>query len=364
MARAPTCPSRPPATIVHGDYRLGNTMVADDLPARLVAIFDWELATIGDPLADVGYLTITWVERDDPRTRCSARCRRSPGARASRPADELIALYEEASGRSVSNLRWYQTLALWKSAVFMEGNYKRSLAGTTDDPYLKLFDEGVPAARRGRLGGGERAGSQHVNGLLVDFGGVLTTNVFDSFRAFCVDRGPRSRRDQAALPRGPRGAPAGSRPRDRGGDRGRVRRALRRAARHRATRAGLVERMFSGSQPDEAMLAALRAARAAGIRTGLISNSMGAGRYDRDAFPELFDGVVISGDVGLHKPQPEIFRLGCERVGLEPEAVRVRGRPARELRGRRGRGHDRRAPPRRRDHRARARAAARAWSSR
>ena len=67
------------------------------------------------------------------------------------------------------------------------------------------------------------------------------------------------------------------------------------------------------------MLAALRAARAAGIRTGLISNSMGAGRYDRDAFPELFDGVVISGDVGLHKPQPEIFRLGCERVGLEPE---------------------------------------------
>ena len=66
------------------------------------------------------------------------------------------------------------------------------------------------------------------------------------------------------------------------------------------------------------MLGALRAARAAGIRTGLISNSMGPGRYDRDAFPELFDGVVISGDVGMHKPQPEIFRLGCERVGLEP----------------------------------------------
>jgi aminoglycoside phosphotransferase (APT) family kinase protein len=59
--------------------------------------------------------------------------------------DELIALYEEATGRSVSNLRWYQTLAIWKAAVFMEGNYKRSLAGTTDDPYLKLFDEGVPA---------------------------------------------------------------------------------------------------------------------------------------------------------------------------------------------------------------------------
>ena len=51
---------------MHGDYRLGNTMVADDPPPRIVAIFDWEMATIGDPLADVGYLTVTWVERDDP----------------------------------------------------------------------------------------------------------------------------------------------------------------------------------------------------------------------------------------------------------------------------------------------------------
>jgi aminoglycoside phosphotransferase (APT) family kinase protein len=55
-----------------------------------------------------------------------------------------VALYEERSGRAVGNLRWYQALALWKAAVFMEGNYKRSLAGTTDDPWLRLFDEGVP----------------------------------------------------------------------------------------------------------------------------------------------------------------------------------------------------------------------------
>jgi aminoglycoside phosphotransferase (APT) family kinase protein len=136
-------PESPAATIVHGDYRLGNTMVADDLPARLVAIFDWELATIGDPLADMGYLTIHWVERDDPGTLLSSLS--AVTRREGFPSrDELIAMYEEAGGRSVSNLRWYQTLALWKSAVFMEGNYKRSLAGTTDDPYLKLFDEGVP----------------------------------------------------------------------------------------------------------------------------------------------------------------------------------------------------------------------------
>jgi aminoglycoside phosphotransferase (APT) family kinase protein len=59
--------------------------------------------------------------------------------------DELIELYEERTGRSVSSLRWYQTLALWKAAVFMEGNYKRFSQGMSDDEYLGLFDEGVPA---------------------------------------------------------------------------------------------------------------------------------------------------------------------------------------------------------------------------
>ena len=67
------------------------------------------------------------------------------------------------------------------------------------------------------------------------------------------------------------------------------------------------------------MVEAVRRARAQGIRTGLISNSMGAGRYDRSSFPELFDGVVISGDEGMHKPEPAIYELGCERVGLAPE---------------------------------------------
>jgi epoxide hydrolase-like predicted phosphatase len=84
-------------------------------------------------------------------------------------------------------------------------------------------------------------------------------------------------------------------------------------------RSGLVDRMFGGLRSDEEMLAAVRRARAEGIRTGLVSNSMGAGRYDRAAFGELFDGVVISGEVGMHKPQPEIFLLGAERAGLPPE---------------------------------------------
>jgi aminoglycoside phosphotransferase (APT) family kinase protein len=135
-------PESPPATIVHGDYRLGNTMFAGEAPARLVAIFDWEMGTIGDPLADLGYLTVNWIERDDPDF--MFRTREVTRREGFQTRDELLALYEERTGRSMSDLRWYQALALWKTAVFMEGNYKRSLAGTTDDPFLKLFDEGVP----------------------------------------------------------------------------------------------------------------------------------------------------------------------------------------------------------------------------
>ena len=61
-------PQSPPTTIVHGDYRLGNTLFADRAPARLAAILDWEMATLGDPLADIGYLMVHWVQAGDPPT--------------------------------------------------------------------------------------------------------------------------------------------------------------------------------------------------------------------------------------------------------------------------------------------------------
>jgi aminoglycoside phosphotransferase (APT) family kinase protein len=136
-------PASPEATIVHGDFRLGNTMFANDVPARLVSIFDWEMATIGDPLADLGYMTATWSQRDDPTGTMFDLTTVTHGE-GFPTRDELVARYEELSGRSMSDLRWYQALALWKAAVFMEGNYKRSVMGTTDDEYLKLFDKGVP----------------------------------------------------------------------------------------------------------------------------------------------------------------------------------------------------------------------------
>jgi putative hydrolase of the HAD superfamily len=157
-----------------------------------------------------------------------------------------------------------------------------------------------------------------MKGLLLDFGGVLTTNVFDSFRDFCVAEGlepdavKRLFRDQPLARELVRGLETGELSEDEFGERFGELLEL-------DDRRGLVDRMFGTLREDERMVGAVRRARAAGIRTGLVSNSMGAGRYDRATFPELFDGVVISGDVGMHKPQPEIFLLGAERAGVAPE---------------------------------------------
>ena len=136
-------PSSGPATIVHGDYRLGNTIYAAEPPARLLAVLDWEMATIGDPLADLGYLCMMWTDKNDPE----GGMRENLGGVTRQPGfptrEELIASYEQRTGRSMQDLRWYTTLALWKSIVFMEGNYKRAVSGSTDDPYLKQFADGV-----------------------------------------------------------------------------------------------------------------------------------------------------------------------------------------------------------------------------
>jgi len=158
-----------------------------------------------------------------------------------------------------------------------------------------------------------------VRGLLVDYGGVLTTNVFDSFRAFCQNEGLDPETVKWLFREDPRALEC-----VRGRERGELTETDFAArfgellALEPARRDGLVERMFGHIEPDEEMVEALRRARAQGVRTGLISNSMGAGRYDRSVFPELFDGVVISGDEGMHKPEPAIYELGCERVGLPP----------------------------------------------
>ncbi|MBV9421528.1 MAG: phosphotransferase family protein [Solirubrobacterales bacterium] len=138
---AANLPDSPPATIVHGDYRLGNTMFAVTAPAHLVAIFDWEMATIGDPLADVGYMMIHWTQAGDRVGKFNLHSVTTLPGFPTR--EELIVRYDDRAGRPVQALDWYVTLALWKAVVFMEGNYKRAVVGSTDDPYLKSFGDGV-----------------------------------------------------------------------------------------------------------------------------------------------------------------------------------------------------------------------------
>jgi len=156
--------------------------------------------------------------------------------------------------------------------------------------------------------------------LLVDFGGVLTTNVFDAFADFCRAEGlaPDTVRDRFMTD---------PEARDLLGDleTGRIDEAEfepRFAALLGLERAeGLIDRLFAGMVPEPAMLDAVRAARRGGVRTGLLSNSWGQERYDRATLEELFDAVVISGEVGMRKPSPEIYALAAERLGREPERI-------------------------------------------
>jgi putative hydrolase of the HAD superfamily len=181
---------------------------------------------------------------------------------------------------------------------------------------------------------GENGGPRR--GLLVDFGGVLTTDVFSSFQDFCRAEGL----EPDAVAQRFRGDPD-------------ARQLLFDLEVGKLTEeefeprfahvigiadsADLIDRLFAGMRPDYAMVNAVRAAKDAGVRTGLVSNSWGKGRYDRSQFPVLFDGVVISGEVGLRKPEPRIYELGAQSIGLgAAECVFVDDlpgnlKPAREL---------------------------------
>ena len=146
LARA--LPASPPATIVHGDYRLGNMALDRRDPGRVVAVFDWEMATLGDPLADLGYTLIYWTEAGEQAaggveaTAVSAQ----PGffTRA-----ELTEAYAKASGRDVDAIDFYQVLALTKLAVISEGIYKRFQLGKTVGPGFEGMRRATePLARR------------------------------------------------------------------------------------------------------------------------------------------------------------------------------------------------------------------------
>ena len=140
-------PSSGEPTIVHGDYKLDNVVFDLRERPRLSALLDWEMSTIGDPLADVGWMLSFWRESGDPAefVMDEQTVTRQPGF-ASR--QELIDRYAERSGRPVHDLPFYLVLAVWKLAILLEGSYARHLAGMTDDPFFAHMEEGVPALAR------------------------------------------------------------------------------------------------------------------------------------------------------------------------------------------------------------------------
>jgi aminoglycoside phosphotransferase (APT) family kinase protein len=117
-------PEQGPAAIVHGDYRLDNTMLGDDGKVR--AVLDWEICTLGDPLADVGLLMVYWAEAGDANALLGISPTASPGfpTRA-----ELRERYAERSGRDVSQLDFYVSFGYWKLACILEGVYSRYAGG-------------------------------------------------------------------------------------------------------------------------------------------------------------------------------------------------------------------------------------------
>ena len=143
-----------PATVVHGDYRLGNLMVERDRPDRVIAVLDWEMGAIGDPRADLGYLLATYAEPGGEPSPLGV----SPvTAFEGFPTKAgLVARYAERSGRDAGRLEWFEALALWKAAVFCEAIYGRFVRGElgAEDARAAAFEHAVPRmaeAAAGRL---------------------------------------------------------------------------------------------------------------------------------------------------------------------------------------------------------------------
>jgi aminoglycoside phosphotransferase (APT) family kinase protein len=118
-------PEQGPASIVHGDYRLDNCMVDDD--GEVIAVLDWEICTLGDPLADVGLLLVYWAEGSDSMNALPGAPTALPGF-ASRA--ELLQAYADRTGRDVSGIDYYVAFGYWKLACILEGVYARYIGGS------------------------------------------------------------------------------------------------------------------------------------------------------------------------------------------------------------------------------------------
>jgi len=158
LARA--LPPSPPATLVHGDFRLGNLALDPADPGRVVAIFDWEMATLGDPLADLGYTLVYWAEPSDPEPAGGIgslpSVTRRPGFLS---RQEIVEAYAARSGRDLAAVDFYQVLALTKLAVISEGIYARFLQGKTLGRGFENLERSTPGIAERALAIAERSAS-------------------------------------------------------------------------------------------------------------------------------------------------------------------------------------------------------------
>ncbi|MCC3272387.1 phosphotransferase family protein [Arthrobacter zhangbolii] len=145
---ADNVPDSQAAAVLHGDYRPGNLMFAPQSPARVIAILDWEMSAIGDPLADLGYLTATYSEPGSESTPLELTgVTRHPGYFT---REDVISAYRERMDLDLTALPWYQALALWKASIFCEAIYTRWLKGERphDTVFGPSLEEGVPQLLR------------------------------------------------------------------------------------------------------------------------------------------------------------------------------------------------------------------------
>jgi len=158
-------PESPPPTIVHGDYRLENMIFASGTPDRIVAILDWEMATLGDPLVDLAYALMCWGELGDTEPRTIALAQSMVTAAEGFPTRaELAAAYERRSGRSVDRLDFYSVFALYKLAIIVEGIQARFLAGETRGDQFEDMDARIVAMAKLAIATADSSADAHLNG--------------------------------------------------------------------------------------------------------------------------------------------------------------------------------------------------------